>query len=51
VSADRLGVHLKVDDRRELYVHELHCNGVRSSGGAPLDHADAYYTLNHIPKS
>jgi hypothetical protein len=50
VSADHLRVHLKVDGRRELYVHELHCGGVRSAAGAPLDHPDAYYTLNRIPK-
>jgi hypothetical protein len=50
VSDDHLRVHLKVDGRRELYVHELHCDGVRSATGAVLDHADAYYTLNRIPK-
>ncbi|MEP6667982.1 MAG: hypothetical protein ABJF10_02450 [Chthoniobacter sp.] len=50
VSADHLRVRLKVDGRRELYVHELRCEGVRSAAGAPLDHPDAYYTLNRIPK-
>lgn len=50
VSADRLRVTLKVDGRRALYVHELRADGVRSATGAKLDHPDAYYTLNRIPK-
>jgi hypothetical protein len=50
VSADSLRVRLKVDGLRELYVHELHADGLRSATGAKLDHADAYYTLNRIPK-
>jgi len=50
VSDDRLRVRLKVGGLRELYVHELRCEGVRSAIGAPLDHPDAYYTLNRIPK-
>ncbi len=51
VSADRLRVLLKVDGRRALYVHELRADGVRSAAKAKLDHPDAYYTLNRIPKS
>jgi hypothetical protein len=50
VSPDHLRVRLKVDALRELYVHELRCEGVRSATGAPLDHPDAYYTLNRRPK-
>ena len=50
VSPDGLSVRLKVDGLRALYVHELHADGVRSAAGAKLDHADAYYTLNRIPK-
>jgi hypothetical protein len=50
VSADRRSVRLKVDGRRELYVHELRAEGVRSAGGAALEYPDAYYTLNRIPK-
>jgi glucose/arabinose dehydrogenase len=50
VSDDHLRVHLKIDGRRELYVHELRCEGVRSATGTALDHPDAYYTLNRIPK-
>jgi len=51
VSADGLSVRLKVDGLRELYVHELRCDGVKSAAGAALDHPDAYYTLNRIPKN
>lgn len=50
VSADRRRVRLKVDGLRELYVHELRAEGVRSTAGAPLAHPDAYYTLNRIPR-
>ncbi len=50
VSADGLKVRLRIAGLRELYVHELHCDGVRSATGAPLDHADAYYTLNRRPR-
>jgi len=49
VSSDRRRVQLKVDGLRELYVHELRADGVRSAGGEPLAHPDAYYTLNRIP--
>jgi hypothetical protein len=50
VSEDGLRVRLRVEGLRELYVHELHANGVRSVSGAPLDHSDAYYTLNRLPR-
>jgi hypothetical protein len=49
-AADGRSVRLTVDGLRELYVHELHAKGVKSAAGAKLDHADAYYTLNRIPK-
>lgn len=49
-SADGLKVKIKVNGLRELYVHELQANGVRSNGGQPLLHPQAYYTLNRIPK-
>ena len=49
VSPDRRSVRLKVGGLRELYVHELRAEGVRSAQGAALEHPDAYYTLNHIP--
>jgi hypothetical protein len=51
VAADGLSVRLKVDGLRELYIHELHADGLRSTAGESLDHADAYYTLNRIPKN
>jgi hypothetical protein len=50
VSDDKLHVHLKIEGLRELYVHELHANGVKSARGKPLVFNDAYYTLNRIPK-
>lgn len=34
---------------REGYVHELHMEEVKSEEGKPLEHAEAYYTLNHLP--
>lgn len=49
-GVDAYSVRLKVENLRPLYVHELHAEGVRSRAGAPLEHADAYYTLNQIPK-
>jgi hypothetical protein len=48
-GADGRSVRLKVEGLRALHVHELHAPGVRSAGGAPLEHAWAYYTLNRIP--
>jgi hypothetical protein len=51
VAPDGLSVRLKVADLRELYIHELHADGIRSAAGELLDHADAYYTLNRIPKN
>jgi hypothetical protein len=50
VGADRRTVWLTVDGLRELYVHELRAEGVRSEGGAALEYPDAYYTLNRIPR-
>jgi len=50
VSADRMSVTLHVDGCRELYVHELRAEGVRNQAGEKLLHAQAYYTLNRIPR-
>lgn len=50
VSADKLSVRLKVDGLRSLYVHELQADGVTNTKGSKLAHANAYYTLNKIPK-
>lgn len=49
VAADRRSVRLIVDGLQRGHVHELSADGVRSSSGVPLLHADAYYTLNYIP--
>lgn len=51
VSADALRVRLKVAGLRPVYVHELHADGIRSAQGGTLEHSDAYYTLNRIPKA
>jgi glucose/arabinose dehydrogenase len=50
VSDDGLRVRLQVDELREFFVHELVANGVRDTDNQRLLHADAYYTLNRIPK-
>jgi hypothetical protein len=49
VASDARSVRLKVEGMRKLFVYELAAKGVRSAQGAPLLHADAYYTLNRIP--
>jgi len=51
VGKDGRRVRLKCEGLRELFVHELHANGVRSAKGAKLDHSLACYTLNRIPKN
>lgn len=50
VAADGMSVRLRVSDLRPLHVHELNNSGLRSADGRRLDHADAYYTLNKIPR-
>ncbi len=49
VSPDGLRAYLRVAGLRRLFVHELEAFGVRSAGGEPLLHPQAYYTLNRIP--
>lgn len=49
VSDDGLRVKLTVSGLRELFVHELHADGVRGRDGQPILHPAAYYTLNRIP--
>ena len=49
LSDDGLAARLIVDGLREGYIHELKCEGVRSSDGAPLLHDLGYYSLNAIP--
>lgn len=50
VSEDRMRVRLTVEGLREYFVHEILADGVRDDDGNPLLHADAYYTLNRIPR-
>lgn len=50
VSADGLGVLLKVDALVPGHVHELHMAGVKDAGGEKLLHTAAYYTVNQIPE-
>ena len=45
VAADRRSVRLVAGGLRAGYVHELLAPGVRDAAGAPLLHAQAYYTL------
>ena len=49
VSGDGLTVRLYVDGLRELFVHELVAQKIRSRDGEPLLHPHAWYTLNRIP--
>lgn len=50
VSENGRRVRLVIDGLRELFVHALDADGVRSKAGLPLLHSDAYYTLNHRPE-
>lgn len=50
LSDDGLSLSLKVENLRPLYVHELRTNDLKSRDGRALDHPNAYYTLNKIPK-
>ena len=49
VDDDHTTVRLVVSGLRELFVHELHVDGIRSQTGEPVLHPRAYYTLNQIP--
>jgi glucose/arabinose dehydrogenase len=49
VASDGLSARLVVSKLQEGHVHELHLDGIRSTEGLPLLHADAYYTMNLIP--
>lgn len=48
LSDDGLTARLVVDGLKLGHIHELHAKGVQSSGGMPLLHASAYYTLNRM---
>jgi len=39
-----------VEGRVPGHVHEFHLSQMRSADDEPLLHADAYYTLNEIPR-
>ena len=49
VSSDRKKVTLVIYKPVAGHIHELTMEGVRSEGGLPLLHKEAYYTLNYIP--
>ena len=51
VSEDLMTVDLKVDNRVQGHVHDFRLPAIRSNEGEPLVHADAYYTLNEIPRN
>ena len=50
LSEDGLVARLRAEGLRELYVHELHAEGIRSKDGQGLEHPVAFYTLNRIPE-
>ncbi len=50
VAPDGMSVRLVVGPLQRGHVHTLTLDGVRSSENVPLLHADAYYTMNYIPK-
>ena len=47
---DGRSVELMVEGLRAGWLHELHLDGVRSAGGAPVLHPRAYYTLAFRPE-
>lgn len=49
VAADGMSVRLKVGGMKELFVHELHLDGVRARSGEGLLYPVGYYTLNRLP--
>jgi hypothetical protein len=49
VAADGMSVRLKVGGMKELFVHELHLDGVRAKSGEGLLYPVGYYTLNRLP--
>jgi glucose/arabinose dehydrogenase len=50
VGADGLSARLVVGPLQRGHVHTINFDGLRSTEGHPLLHADAYYTMNYIPK-
>lgn len=49
LSEDGLTARLILDGLREGYMHEIKCEGVKSTMGNPLLHDFGYYSLNSIP--
>lgn len=49
VADDKMSVRLVIDSLREGYIHEIRCEGIRSSENVSLLHDFGYYTLNQIP--
>jgi hypothetical protein len=49
VAEDGLSVRLRVRGLKELFVHELHLDGVRSNSGETMLYPVGYYTLNRLP--
>ncbi len=49
VSDDGKTVSLTVPERVKKHVFHLQLKGLTSADGAPLLHADAYYTMNDVP--
>jgi len=49
VSEDGMQVKLVVHGMRKGYIHELKAPGLKNTGGQPLVHDVAYYTLNDVP--
>ncbi|MEZ0277274.1 MAG: hypothetical protein ACAH88_20355, partial [Roseimicrobium sp.] len=51
VAKDGKSVRLRLSPLTKGHIHELHLDGVKSAtGGQPLLHPVAYYTLNEIPQ-
>ena len=50
MSPDRKSVRLTVDGLQEGHIHDLTASGIRAADGRALLHAQAYYTLNYVPK-
>ena len=50
VAKDKRSVQIEIDGRVQGHVHEFHLPKMKSVDGESLLHADAYYTLNEIPK-
>ncbi len=50
VAEDGLQVELRIEGLVQGHVHDFDFQRIRSAEAAPLVHANAYYTLNEIPR-